>query len=504
MSAAATSTAVRARRVVAAPAVAIALVAAAAGIVIRTALYGSVLGGTNSDEAVLGLMARHALHGEFTTFLWGTPYGGPQEALLAAPLFALFGSSLLALRAVSMTLNAAAAVLLWRVGRRTIGERRAVVAAGLFWVWPPDFLFLQLHEIGFYASNGFYCALILLLVLRARERPSALRVGLVGLVCGLAVWETTQIVPVAVPAVVWLAWRQPRALRRAWAAVPLAILGALPFIVWTFTHHFASLHLSGGAPSTYWWRLRVFFSPLLPMALGLRMPGTMEWLLPYGLAALAFCVLLALLAYGAYRSRRSDTLLFYVVAIVCPFLLMISPRTFYTGNPQYLSVLMPVAALLVAQLAHTYARAGVLLLLALAVTAVSLHKLDDDARANRSDPSRTPRDIAPLIATLDRLHVRDAFADYWIAYRIDFDSRERIVAVENKFYALRSHNGALVPTPDPFVRSRDYDEAVRRSAEPGFVFLRQHLPRRRILATLTAHGYRRHEVQNFAVYARPD
>lgn len=502
MTAAATTPALPARRYARVHVAALVVTAAGLGVVLRVAVYGSILGGTNSDEAVLGLMARHALHGQFTTFLWGTPYGGPQEALLAAPLFAIFGSSLLALRAVSMALDAAAALLLWRVGRRTIGKRPGIVAAALFWIWPPHVLFLLVHEIGFYASDAFYCSLILLLVLRAHERPSALRVGLVGLVCGLAVWETTQIVPIALPAVVWLAWRQPRALRRAWAAVPLALVGALPFLVWTFTHHFASLHPGGGAPSSYWFRLRVFFSPLLPMALGLRLPGSLHWLVPY-LAPFVFVLLLALFAYGAYVSRRRDVSLLYVVATVFPFLLMISPRTFYTGNPQYLSTLMPVAALLLAQLARSYARAGLLLLAGFAITAASLHDFDVRARGNHSDPSRTPKDIAPLIATLDRLHVRDAFADYWIAYRIDFDSREHIVAVENKFYGLTVHDGTPAPTHDPFVRSKAYDQSVRRARNPGYVFFRRHLPDKRLLATLTAHGYSPHDVQIFAVYARP-
>lgn len=480
------------------------VLAAALGIALRVAVYRSILGETNSDEAVLGLMARHALHGEFTTFLWGTPYGGPQEALLAAPLFAVFGSSVLALRVVSMTVNAVATVLVWRVGLRTIGERPAIVAAALYWIWPAVPILVQVREIGFYSSNGLYCSLILLLVLRARERPDAVRVGLVGLVCGLGVWQTTQIVPIAVPAVLWLAWRQPRALRQAWLAVPLAIAGALPFLVWTFTHHFESLHPPGGAPSTYWWRLRIFVSPLMPMALGLKLPGSQRWLVPYGLAPLAFFLLLALFAYGAYASWRRDASLLYFVAITSPFLLMISPRTFMTASPQYLSVLMPVASLLIAQLGRSYARAGLLLVAGLVLTAATLHDMDVQAtRFSPRDPLRTPRNIAPLIATLDRLQVRDAFADYNVAYRIDFDSREHIVAVENKFYELALHNGTPLPTHDPFVRWDAYDQAARRARNPGYVFLRRHLPSPRLLATLRAHGYQRHDVQMFAVYARP-
>src|SRR5204863_712000 len=135
------------------------------------------------------------------------------------PIFAVFGSSVAALRVVPLVLDVVAVLLVWRVGRRTIGERQAVIAAVVCWIWPPETMLLAIKEIGFYASNTFYCALLLLLVLRAYERPDAKRVGALGLVLGLAVWETTQIVPLAVPAVLWLVWRRPRVLRQAWIAV---------------------------------------------------------------------------------------------------------------------------------------------------------------------------------------------------------------------------------------------------------------------------------------------
>src|SRR5919206_444602 len=98
-------------------------------------------------------------------------------------------------RVVPLALDVIGVVLIWRVGRRTIGERPALVAAALCWIWPPELMLLSMKEIGFYASNTFYCALVLLLVLRAYERPDAVRVGALGLVLGLAAWETTQIVP---------------------------------------------------------------------------------------------------------------------------------------------------------------------------------------------------------------------------------------------------------------------------------------------------------------------
>src|SRR3954454_15216759 len=109
----------------------------AAGIVARVWVYNSVLGVPSSDDALVGLWAMHAARGDFTTFFWGLHYGGTQEPLLAVPLFLVFGPSWLALRIVPLVLTAITALLIWRVGRRTLGERAGVVAGAFFWIWPP-------------------------------------------------------------------------------------------------------------------------------------------------------------------------------------------------------------------------------------------------------------------------------------------------------------------------------------------------------------------------------
>jgi hypothetical protein len=493
MNAAASAPIVRAARFTPSVDLLLVLFAVGAGIAMRAFVYLSVLGSTNSDEAALGLMARHALQGEFTTFLWGTPYGGPQEAWLAAPIFAVFGSSVAALRVVPLALDIAAVLLIWRVGRRTIGERPAVIAAALCWIWPPETMMLAIKEIGFYASNTFYCALVLLLVLRAYERPDAKRVGALGLVLGLAVWETTQIVPLAVPAV----------LRQAWLAIPLGIVGALPLLIWTVTHHFASLMMTSSLSSTYWWRLRTYASPVLPMALGLRLPEKQVWQAPYGIAALAFVVAVVLFVAGAYTARRRPTSLLYTVCLVYPFVMAISPRSYGTIDPHYVSSLMPVFALLAAQLARTAVGTALVLSAAVALTGSWVHDSYEKLHHGHGSNSTLPRSIAPLIATLDDLRVDRVYATYWIAYRLDFESRERIIAVENKFDRVSIRNGVVQPGPDRFVRYQPYERDVLASKRHAFVFLRRYQPERSFVAKLLAHGYTPHDVQTFVVYAPP-
>lgn len=482
-------------------------IVAVGGLALRVWVHRAAMGTPDSDEAVWGLMARHVLHGQLTTFVWGSAYGGTQEVLLTAPVFWIFGSSLWALRAVPIVVSAASALLVWRVGRRTIGEPRATAAGLLFWIWPPFTLFESMHAYGFYASDIFYCALILLLALRAVERPDPLRVGLLGLCVGLAMWQTVQIVTIALPALMWSGWNARGILRRWWVLVLGAVVGALPSLVWNALHGWESAGGHGRADArTYLHALRLLVSPLMPMMLGLRAPRTAELIAPYAIVALAYAALTVLFVVGAVRTRRSTTSLLYACALVFPFVWAIASRVeALTSEPRFLIVVSPILALLLAQLAVDRRRAVVLLVVAGAVTVVTLDRIDGWYRAVRpSDPPLAPRDFGPLVATLDRLGIERAYADYWIAYMLDFDTRERIIAVETPYPSANPRfRGDLAVPPRGPVRREAYRDAVEASPRPAFVYFRQNLAQWPFIPELRAHGYRRVNVGPFVVFRPP-
>src|SRR4051812_10652439 len=62
-----------------------------AGLALRLWMLTGRPGVLDSDEAIVGLMARHFLDGDWTTFYWGQAYGGSQEAMLTAAVFAVTG-----------------------------------------------------------------------------------------------------------------------------------------------------------------------------------------------------------------------------------------------------------------------------------------------------------------------------------------------------------------------------------------------------------------------------
>ncbi len=103
-----------------------------AGIALRVWVYRSALAVPDSDEGVVGLMARHVLDGEVTTFFWGQGFGGSQEALLTAPIFALAGSGWLTLRLVPIVHSGLAAIVVFggSGGGRSASRPRPSPAAG--------------------------------------------------------------------------------------------------------------------------------------------------------------------------------------------------------------------------------------------------------------------------------------------------------------------------------------------------------------------------------------
>ena len=131
-----------------------------------------------------------------------------------------------------------------------------------------------------------------------------------------------------------------------------------------------------------------------------------------------------------------------------------------------------------------------------------------------------PRNFDSLIAYLETHGPRKVFAGYWIAYRTDFESRERIVAAEAKLTTIAVRGGRVVPSEprkSDENRHQEYDAVVRADPDAGFVVLRAtarnrssslrtrigyELENARMRSLLEGAGYERTVVGDFVIYRR--
>ena len=84
----------------------------------RLLLLRTILSTVDSDQAVLGIMARHVLRGERPLFFYGQGYGGALEAYLTAGAFRLWGQSDLTLRFAPTLFSAVLVAQLYLLARR--------------------------------------------------------------------------------------------------------------------------------------------------------------------------------------------------------------------------------------------------------------------------------------------------------------------------------------------------------------------------------------------------
>ncbi|MGO8683665.1 MAG: glycosyltransferase family 39 protein [Thermoleophilia bacterium] len=460
---------------------------AALGLFLRIWVIGR--GPLNSDQAVVGLMAHEILRGHFFAFYWGQHYGGGEPYVVAA-LFALFGQSSVVLRLAPLLLDIIAALLVWRLGRRLFDGRVAVLAALLFWIWPEVYLYLSTVEYGFrYLALVCGLAALLFALRLTGSRPARpIDWAALGLLLGLGWWCTPEIVYYAIPALLWLIYRLVRS--RVWPPltgvalfVVMAALGALPWLIANVGHGFPSLQSTTPHASTFIGRLSVFFGHVLPLVFGLRLRGSGAWLVNPALGTTLYGLLGgSLLIWIAWLVLRRQAAPLLIFVLLFPLVYAYSPFAWFWKDGRYAVYLAPVLALLAASalggLGRRYSlRARVApavgLIAALALTLTAAAQLapyvplagTQGARSGWTSWQADPNGwLRPLVTALERRHVQGAYAGYWIAYALTFESHGHVVAAD--------------PSDDRYPL---YLAEITRSPRQAWVF-----PRQSTLAALNA------------------
>jgi hypothetical protein len=396
------------------------------GVVLRIWVLRSPLRVLDSDEAVVGLMARRvAYHGETRAFFWGQGYGGTLEPTLTAFAFRVVGPTVLAVKLVPLLLSTTATALLAVLGARLVGWRRALYAAAAFWIWNGNYIWWSTKSRCFYWAALNLGLVIFLMALRVGDEPRDRRAWFVlGAAVGLGWWTSPQLLLFLVPAALWSLWTLRRRVlspASVWA-VPPAILGALPWLVANYHSRLGSLRYGQEVQGSYPERLRLFFTKGAPVMFGLH--ATEIWLVDWVFPILY--IALVLLVVWALRRHHGHLRIVWLFIAAYPLVFAVFPTSWAIGEGRYLLYLLGPVALALAALPTRRWLLPVALPLILLVTLIDLHRIE-----LRSNPiavdKLVPIEDGDLRAMLEREHIRYAWADYWIAYRVTFETRERIL-----------------------------------------------------------------------------
>ncbi len=478
----------------------------------------------DSDEAVVGLMARHINQGQpVPTFYYGQAYMGSLDALLVAGGFAIGGESVTTMRAVQIALALLALLAAYALARAVAGSRRVALLALLLLAMPtPLGALYGTATLGGYNELTSLGSLVLLwswqIAVDGRDAPW--RWAALGLAAGIGWWlNAAIIISIAVAGLVGLR-TLPRRPWRGYALCAAAfLLGSAPWWLYNLGHSWASLdfllggfgHVPGAEPVSQGEALVALIGLGLPALYGLRLPW--EAGLALGAGALVAVIYVALvtdsLAGGLARLRRVGTIehgparrwvwtVFGVFAVV----FLVSPFSDATGR--YLLPLWVPAAIGVALGVDRLRRAGrmvaagvlVALLAAQAGTVIRAAQTETGLTPQLVEALRVPaRYDGPLLDFLAAEGYAHGYAAYWTSFRLIFRSGETLILDT----ALPYDEQGYRPVTDRYPPYRDQVESAARA-----MWITQNFPAldARIAAELGAAGvsYRTRDFGPYRVY----
>lgn len=406
----------------------------------------------HSDEAVVGLMARHINQGARPVFFYGQAYMGTLDSWLVAVGFRALGESVLTIRLVQSALYLLTTLTAYALAWRLTQRRAAALVTGLAFALPTALVTVYTSaSLGGYGEVLLLGNLVLLLALPPR---SARRGLLLGLCAGLGWWVNGLIIVYLLPAAAvtlahLLRSRQRGALVSAGLAAVGFVIGSAPWWVYDFAHDHAALRLYVGAVQSAEYagqavsgaeRLAGLALFGLPAATGLRFPWATSYFAPlWGLAALA------LLALGCWRLLRTRLIAPGGRALTLGVLLTLGAAftlSSFGADPTgrfFLPLLLPLAlglGVLTAEIRAGGPGAARRWLAAAPAALVLTYWAAGTASAIANPPGLTTQFTAEshiandydaaLSAFLDAHDLTRGYTHYWVAYRLAFLSGERL------------------------------------------------------------------------------
>ncbi|GIG88795.1 hypothetical protein Pen02_37310 [Plantactinospora endophytica] len=419
---------------------------------------------TNSDEATMGLAALHIAQGrDLPVFFYGQHYMGTIEAYLSAPLVALAGPSVTALRIPTLLLYALFLVLMYVLVKRLFTAGLAVLTVGLLALGSDRIVKNQLIAGGGYPETAPMVAGLLLLTYLLATRAQTRWYAFVGwgALLGLILWNHWLPAPYLLGAALVLGTSRVLTRRAVGLAGAGLLVGVLPLVVgnvqagWGSNSIGVFLQLNGAGTDAGWWDRVVGGVWLgLPLGMGLCEPSACAgWSLWWGPVLLVLLTVALVLSIrhlrAADRSEADDrsevgdrseavdrvrpamwlvlaaagllSVLSYVrspaaadspvesarylsvLAISLPVALWPLYRIARNGDRRALPAAVPIAALAVTMLAAT----------------VSLTGAVPEYRADRADK-------AAILAALRERDLTYVHGGYWTCNWITYLSAERI------------------------------------------------------------------------------
>jgi hypothetical protein len=472
----------------------------------------------HSDEAIIGLMARHINQAKpIPTFFYGQAYMGSLDPLLVSLMFRVTGETVLGIRLVQSILFLLFVATSMMLTFRLSGQRRVAMVAGLLVALPTPVMTLYTTiSLGGYGETLVIGNLLLLVGYEIGiNRSTSWKHWLaLGALAGLGWWTNSLIIVYVLPVAVWLiillvkGWQPLCMIAIAFAAF---IAFSSPWWFYNLSHDWESVRflLGGfqgiGQPVGMVDKLLGFVLFGMPAILGLRFSWTPSFWI--GWWAIPIVILyIVLLILSLLRTPRSSAILFlwsmvlgyiivfvlsnfgvdatgrYLLPLTVPLVIIITmqiPSNFrHLTSPRRFEEALPLSASSEGEPAPTEAPlrqrrgVGVRFSLPAIIVLIGINVLGTIIAMRTVPPGLTPQfdpatdfpnDYDQQVIDFLREHNgRTGYATYWATYRLVFLSHETV-----KLSPQLPYKATLVYTPQD--RYPAYTAEIAQAERPVYV-----------------------------------
>jgi len=395
----------------------------------------------NSDEAIIGLMARHILQGSFPIFYYGQQYYGPLDAYLTAPLFFLFGSSSATLHIIPLISSTLFIFVIEKLGTALYSPKVGLISA-IFAALSSNFLTIR----GLQADAAYSILLLIgtysLLVFNQTIRHLSLgKITFLICICLLGVWVfPLMLYYISAMCLYWLLFSMQKAQKSGlskpinlWKKVSLIIIFpmTLTVIIW-----FAGIFYGRSLLLQFGQTIANLFISVIPILLGfLPASGNYALFLQYlslnpfwenSLIVLASVLIFFTgIGVGFRRSQKGISLLFLFVTLTLSlfllFYVLMNVKPAVLSLPRYLFPLYSAIPLWVDGIIKVFKKQPRLQMV------IFLFVIGSNLYGTLTFP-KMQIDSRSLVEWFSsREGIQYVYTDYWTGYRLAFESQEKVI-----------------------------------------------------------------------------
>lgn len=404
----------------------------------------------NSDEAIIGLMARHILQGERPIFFYGQAYMGSLDAWLVSSAFAVFGESILAIRLVQLVLYLAFILTAWMIAKRVFPDPRIANLVAILAAIPPLLITTYTTAtLGGYGETLVLGNIILLFgyeVAKGRWCDSFVAWFFLGIVGGLAFWTLGLAVIYLAAVFLFILWAGIKRERVSFYLVALLgfALGSAPWWISNITNQGSALAvLTQGSPAVST-PLNRFLGMLLlgfPALLGLRAPwepgfASLIVITPLILLYIGLGIFLLKNKEGRWPAAAEDSGKLYLLLVIIFIVFFVGTQFGLdaTGRyflPLFIPLLFIQAVLILALWKwNRLVGAGILGFILLSHFWLTFQAAASEAKiTTQFDPITRFDNEADgrLIDFLQGQGETHGYSNYWVSFRLAFLSDENLI-----------------------------------------------------------------------------